>query len=190
MIGKVDTRYLIAFGFFTLTLAMWHFAHTLYPGMDFFSAVMLRVYISFGIAFLFVPINTVIYNGIPPTKNNQVSGIVNLFRNMGGDVGIAFVATAIQRRSQRHQSQLAEHIINGGRLDATLHGMSQIFQQHGIAAPTADKMALGSIYGQLIKQAQTLAYTDVLMVFTVFCAIMVPAVLLTKKSKGSAAMAH
>jgi len=161
MIGKVDTRYLIAFGFFTLTLAMWHFAHTLYPGMDFYSAVMLRVYISFGIAFLFVPINTVIYNGIPPTKNNQVSGIVNLFRNMGGDVGIAFVATAIQRRSQRHQSELTEHVLSGGSLDARLHGISQLFQHHGIAAHTADKMALGTIYGQVIKQAQTLAYTDV-----------------------------
>jgi hypothetical protein len=105
-------------------------------------------------------------------------------------VGIAFVATAIQRRSQRHQSELAEHVLSGGRLDAMLHGISATFQQRGIAAPTADKMALGSVYGQLVKQAQTLAYTDVLMVFTVFCAIMVPAVLLTRKAKGGAAMAH
>jgi DHA2 family multidrug resistance protein len=190
MIGKIDTRYLIAFGFFVLTIAMWHFAHTLYPGIDFKTAVMLRVYVSFGIAFLFVPINTLVYAGIPPTKSNQVSGIVNLFRNMGGDVGIAFVATAVARRSQHHQNNLSSNIIQGGRLDAMLHSISAFLQSHGVAPPTADRMALGRIYGQVIQQAQTLAYDDVLMVFCVFCAIMVPAVLLTKKQKGGAAMAH
>jgi MFS transporter, DHA2 family, multidrug resistance protein len=191
LIGKVDTRYLIAFGFFTLSIALWHFAHTLYPGMDFKTAVMLRVYISFGIAFLFVPINTVIYNGIPPSKSNQVSGIVNLFRNMGGDIGIAFVATAVARRSQTHQSQLASNIIKGGALDARIHGLANTLQMHGIAPGTAEKMAFGNLYGQVVRQAQTLAYNDVLMVFCIFAAIMVPAVLLTSKPRpGAAAMAH
>jgi len=192
MIGKIDTRYLIAFGFFALSIALWHFAHTLYPGIDFKTAVLLRVYLSFGIAFLFVPINTVIYNGIPPSKNNQVSGIVNLFRNMGGDIGIAFVATFIARRSQLHQNQLSSNIIRGGMLDARMHGISANLQTHGIAAVTADKMALGNIYGQVVKQAQTLAYMDVLMVFFVFTLVMIPAVLLTAKPKagGGAAMAH
>jgi MFS transporter, DHA2 family, multidrug resistance protein len=191
LIGKVDTRYLIAFGFFTLSIALWHFAHTLYPGMDFKTAVMLRVYISFGIAFLFVPINTVIYNGIPPSKSNQVSGIVNLFRNMGGDIGIAFVATAVARRSQTHQSQLASNIIKGGALDARIHGLASTLQMHGIAPGTAEKMAFGNLYGQVVRQAQTLAYNDVLMVFCIFAAIMVPAVLLTSKPRpGAAAMAH
>ncbi|HEX4382538.1 MAG TPA: DHA2 family efflux MFS transporter permease subunit [Myxococcales bacterium] len=192
MIGKIDTRYMIAFGFFSLTVALWYFAHTLYPGIDFKHAVLLRVYLSFGIAFLFVPINTVIYNGIPPSKNNQVSGIVNLFRNMGGDIGIAFVATAVARRSQTHQSQLASNVVRGGELDARLHALSSYLQAHGIAPSTADKMALGNIYGQVVKQAQTLAYADVIMVFCVFAAIMVPAVLLTRKAKpaAGAAMAH
>ena len=139
-----------------------------------------------------MPINTVIYNGIPPSKNNQVSGIVNLFRNMGGDIGIAFVATAVARRSQHHQAILSSHITNGGALDAMRHGIASTLTQRGIAGPTADRMALGSIYGQLVKQAQTLAYADVIMVFCVFTAIMVPAVLLTRKAKpaGGAAMAH
>ena len=52
-------------------------------------------------------------------------------------------------------------------------------------------MAYGSLYGQLIKQAQTLAYLDVLWLLAIFTAIMVPAVLITKPVKpGSAAMGH
>jgi DHA2 family multidrug resistance protein len=186
IIGKVDTRYLIAFGFTILSASMWHMAHTLYTGIDFHTAMMLRVYQSCGLAFLFVPINTIVYTGIPPQKNNQVSGIVNLFRNMGGDLGIALVTTMVARRSQRHQSQLSEHIISSGNLDARLQSIATTLQTHGIAPPTAVKMAYGRIYGDLIRQAQSLAYTDVLMVFFCFTAIMVPAVLLTRKPKGPA----
>src|SRR5205814_2359949 len=66
----------------------------------------LRIYQSIGLPFLFVPINTVVYVGVPPSKSNQVSGIVNLARNMGGDIGIATVTTLIARRAQFHQARL------------------------------------------------------------------------------------
>ena len=42
-----------------------------------------------GVAFLFVPIQTMCYVGIPPGKNNNVSGMTNLARNVGGSVGIS-----------------------------------------------------------------------------------------------------
>ena len=49
---------------------------------------------------------------MPPEKNNAVSGIVNLSRNMGGDIGIAFVTTLIARRSQFHQDTLVGRTSN------------------------------------------------------------------------------
>src|SRR6195256_5918122 len=99
LLSKVDARYLIAFGFLVTSTALLHMAHTLHPGIDFRAAVLMRMFQASGIAFLFVPINSIVYNGIPPQKNNQVSGIVNLSRNMGGDIGIALVTTLIARRS-------------------------------------------------------------------------------------------
>ena len=55
----------------------------------------------------------------------------------------------------------------------------------------AAKMAFGRIYGELIRQAQTLAYLDVLFLLAIFCGIMVPAVLLTRKVRpGAPAVAH
>jgi DHA2 family multidrug resistance protein len=191
LIGKVDTRYLIAFGFFVLSASMWHMAHTLYPGIDFKTAVILRIYQACGIAFLFVPINTIVYTGIPPSKSNQVAGIVNLARNMGGDLGISFVTTMIARRSQRHQARLSEHVLAGGSLDAMVQRLAATLQAHGIAPPTAIKMAQGRIYSEVIRQAQTLAYNDVLYMFFIFAGLMVPAVLLTRKPKpGAAPAAH
>jgi DHA2 family multidrug resistance protein len=191
LLSKVDARYLIAFGFLVTSTALLHMAHTLHPGIDFRAAVLMRMFQASGIAFLFVPINSIVYNGIPPEKNNQVSGIVNLSRNMGGDIGISLVTTLIARRSQFHQSRLVEHVVPSGDLNARLAAIAQHLQQLGVSAVDSTKMAYGQVYREVIKQAQTLAYIDVLVVLAIFTAIMVPAVLLTRRSRpGAAVMAH
>jgi MFS transporter, DHA2 family, multidrug resistance protein len=191
LVSKVDARYLIAFGFLILSAALFHMAATIYPGIDFRTAVIVRVYQSIGLPFLFVPINAVVYNGVPPQKNNQVSGIVNLARNMGGDIGIAFVTTVIARRSQFHQARLVAHVVPSGALTARLEGMARSLEALGVGAAQATRMAYGQLYGQVIRQAQTLAYLDVLFLLSVFTAIMVPAVLMTRRVKpGAAAVAH
>ena len=41
---------------------------------------MLRVYQTLGLAFIFIPISTLSYMGIPRNKSNQVAGITNLAR--------------------------------------------------------------------------------------------------------------
>ncbi|HUC07936.1 MAG TPA: hypothetical protein VMR96_07575, partial [Solirubrobacterales bacterium] len=188
LIGKVDPRYLIAFGFTVLSAAMLHMVHTLQPGIDFHTAMMMRIYQSCGLAFLFVPINTLVYAGIPPNKSNQVSGIVNLSRNMGGDIGIALVTTLIARRSQAHQANLVAHTDSSNpALLARLHGLIQALEHAGTSSVDATRKAYGAIYRQLLQQAQTLAYLDVLLVFAVFTGLMVPLVLLTKKARAGAA---
>src|SRR6267378_6748734 len=64
LLSKVDARYLIAFGFLVTSTALLHMAHTLHPGIDFRAAVLMRMFQASGIAFLFVPINSIVYNGI------------------------------------------------------------------------------------------------------------------------------
>ncbi|HYS07175.1 MAG TPA: DHA2 family efflux MFS transporter permease subunit [Myxococcales bacterium] len=191
LLGKVDARYLIAFGFTVTSAALLHMAHTLYPGIDFKTAVLMRIFQTTGIAFLFVPINAAVYNGVPPQKNNQVSGIVNLSRNMGGDIGISLVTTLIARRSQVHQARLVDHVVPSGELSARIAAIAQHLQQLGVSAVQSTKMAYAQVYREVARQAQTLAYIDVLIIFAIFTALMVPAVLLARKSKpGAPAMAH
>ena len=36
-----------------------------------------------GLAFLFIPINTIAYIGVKQSENNDVSGLTNLARNIG-----------------------------------------------------------------------------------------------------------
>lgn len=191
LVSRVDGRWLIAFGFTSLSLALFHMAHTLYPGIDFSTAVWLRIYQSVGLAFLFVPINTVAYAGVPPSKNNAVSGIVNLSRNMGGDIGIALVTTLIARRSQVHQANLAARLDPGsGILQERLAGVARALERAGSSSVEAARQAYGFVYRQLALQAQTLAYLDVLFVLACFAAVMVPLVFLTRRTAVEQAAGH
>jgi DHA2 family multidrug resistance protein len=188
LVSRVDPRYLIAFGFTVLSASLLYMTHHLYVGIDFRTAVALRAYQSVGLAFLFVPINTVVYNGVAPEKNNAVAGIVNLSRNMGGDVGIAFVTTLIARRAQAHQATLASYTsaynpVFTARLAAIARGM----ERAGASSVDAAHRALAAFYRQLMLQASTLAFLDALRMLGIATALMIPLVLLTERVRVGAA---
>jgi DHA2 family multidrug resistance protein len=156
-------------------------------GLSFAEAVKLRMFQAAGIAFLFVPINTMSYVGVPRNKNNQVSGMVNLARNVGGSVGISIVETMLARRSQKHQSDLAGHLTSTspafqGQLDA----MTRALTSAGYNAADASQRAYNMIYSRVQQQAAALAYNDVIFVFALACAIMVPCAFLMQKNKPGA----
>jgi DHA2 family multidrug resistance protein len=191
LVSKVDARWLIAFGFAVLSASLFHMVHTLYPGIDFRTAILMRMYQSVGLAFLFVPINTIAYAGQPPEKSNAVSGIVNLSRNMGGDIGIAFVTTLIARRSQFHQARLAEGITAGSpTLLGRLATAAQALQHAGSTSADAARQATGALYRTLTQQAQTLAYLDALWVLSWFTLAMVPLVFVTRRVRGGRMGGH
>lgn len=192
LISRVDARNLLAFGFSVVSLSMFYMATHLYTGLDFASVVKLRVFQSVGLAFMFVPINTLSYVGVPPEKNNAISGIVNLSRNMGGDIGIAFVTTLLARRSQIHQATLAGyadpyHAAYNARVRAVAVGL-----EHGGISPAecAHKAAV-TVYRMLRLQAMALAYIDVLWLFGIGTACMLPLLFLLKRNQpGKVSMGH
>ncbi len=193
MVSKVDPRRLIAFGFLVLSASLFYMTSHLYQGIDFRQATLLRVYQSVGLAFLFVPINTLVYTGVAPEKTNAVSGIVNLSRNMGGDIGIAMVTTLVARHTQAHQAQLAAHTSSfDAPFQARLTALTAGFARSGASAVEATHRALASMAQQVNQQAATLAYIDVLWVLGCTTACMIPLLLLTQKPQrgGDAPVGH
>src|SRR6202022_1961793 len=106
---KFQARYLIAFGWLALSIAMYYSTKRIDLQISFNAAVWLRIAQVIGLGFLFVPITLVAYIGIAPEKNNSVAGLVNFMRNMGSSVGTSMVTTLIARRSQVHQMYLVAH---------------------------------------------------------------------------------
>jgi DHA2 family multidrug resistance protein len=183
-VSKMDARWLIAFGFGISALALYHMTG-LSLGMSYSAAVKYRAFQAVGLAFLFVPINTMSYVGVPREKNNAVSGMTNLFRNIGGSVGISLVETLLAQRSQFHQSRLVENFSN---FSPTFRdSVSSLAQKLGGGVPDGTQRAYGQMYGILQQQSAALAYIDTIWIFAGVCAFMVPFAFLMKKNKAGAA---
>jgi DHA2 family multidrug resistance protein len=160
-------------------------------GIDFKTAMMYRIYQSLGLAFLFVPINTLCYVGVPQEQNNQISSMINLMRNLGGSFGISFVTTMIARRMQVHQTNLSAHTGNSNHMNGLIHGMSSVYATRLGTGPAATQRAYASVYGIMQQQAAVLSYKDVVVVMCMLTVAVMPLVLLARKPKpGDVHLGH
>jgi len=185
LVGKTDPRYLICYGFTMLAVSMLAM-HTFSLESSFRYIMWVRVLQASGLAFLFIPINTITYIGISREQSNDVSGLTNLARNIGGSTGTAFVATMLTRRQQAHEAVMIRGLTPGNeafrnqvnRLKGQFHGGGNVAAS-GFGGQTRGSLhaAQAFIYGQLHRQSAMLAYMDIIAVFAVFCACMIPLVL-------------
>jgi MFS transporter, DHA2 family, multidrug resistance protein len=149
---------------------------------------MARAFQALGLAFLFVPINTTAYSGLPRDKNNAASGLMNLARNIGGSVGISVVTTLLARRTQFHQVRLVENLSAANpQFQSTLRGMTGAFSGGGAGpgsgAGSAQQHAYAMIQSNVIRQATMLAYIDNFWFLGVVIFCLIPCVFLIKKAK-------
>lgn len=158
--------------------------------IDFRTVAIARVIQALGLAFLFVPINTAAYAFLPPGKNNQASGLINLARNIGGSVGISFVTTMLARRAQVHQANLTARLNNGNtQFQTMIANTTHLLTSRGSSPVEAAHQAYGLIANTLNQQATMLAYVDNFWMLGVAVAAMVPFVFLMKKTKPGGPMA-
>ena len=180
---KFQVRYIIAFGWLSLAIAMYYSTQRIDLTISFVSAAWLRVAQVVGIGFLFVPITLAAYIGMPAEKSNAVAGMVNFMRNMGSSVGTSIVTTLIDRRSEYHQSVLVSHTTPGSQSFQNLvDGAKQLYIHSGMSPPDALHKAYASIYQMVQAQAATLAYIDTFMVLAVISAIMFVLSFILKKN--------
>ena len=183
LLYRFEARWLVVWGLLVMSLSLFHMANFNLE-IDFHTAMMARVYQSFGFAFLFVPINVMAFYFIPKEKVNNATGLINLARNIGGSVGIALVTTLLARRAQFHQTVLVSHLTPfDARYNAALAGASQMLMTHGSNATQAASQAQGLLYGTLQRQATMLAFLDNFWLMGVLALVMIPLMFLMKKAK-------
>ena len=169
----IQARWLIAFGWLSLSVAMYYSTKRIDLLISFHAAVLLRIAQVIGLGFLFVPITLAAYVGISPDKNNAVAGIVNFMRNMGSSVGTSLVTTLIARRAQFHQFRLVQNARpDNPNFQNAVNGLAQHLAQGGLSPHEARMGAFARIYQGLQAQAASLAYIDTFMVLAWGSAIM------------------
>src|ERR1700723_3312567 len=196
MVGKLTTRfqarYLIAFGWITLAISMYASSKQIDLLMSFHSATLLRIWQYIPVAFLFVPLTLAGYVGLSAENTNAAAGLMNFMRNIGQSVGTSAVTTLIARRSQYHQSVLAQYT-GSGRFHNALTALSMSLTRVGLSAHAAQQQALGRLYALLQSQAAVLSYVDAYGLLSMCSALMFVSSFLLKKNepgKGSKVSVH
>jgi DHA2 family multidrug resistance protein len=181
--GRVDTRLLLIPALLMQALSLYIMAGW-NGAISYGDASQGRLISAIGLPFLFIPINTAAYVGLPPEETNQASALLNVARNLGGTLGIAISQAMLIERGQAHQARIVEGLnpLNPnyteglGQIGATLGGAT--------GDPTAQ---LGVLYQQVQQQASALSYVDVFHAFMIFVLIIAPLGLFVRQGKSAGA---
>jgi len=187
LVSKVAPRYLITFGCVISALALFVMAGWNLQ-LDYRHAVLGRMLQSFGLAFLFIPINVSAFAYVPREQTNMGTGIINLARNIGASVGIASVTTLLERRTQYHMSQLGEHVnVFSDAYRNKLAALTTAFNATGAgsAGPGAAVRAQGMIFSMIQRQAAMLSFLDDFKLLGIIFVCIIPLFFMLKRPKMS-----
>jgi DHA2 family multidrug resistance protein len=169
LVRKVQPKYLICFGFLASAFALYYLMGY-NSTISFWTLAEGRMLQTAGVAFLFVPINTIAFTGLPPGKTSNASALTNLMRNLGGSVGISVATTLLARRSQVHQNFLARDIYpSAARYLQQLHGLTHVFMRGTSDLGQAHQRALAVVSREVAVQSSILSYIDVFQVLLAGC---------------------
>jgi MFS transporter, DHA2 family, multidrug resistance protein len=186
LVSRIDSRWLITLGLLVTAAALYRMT-AFDLDIDYGTVAWARVYQSAGLAFLFIPINTVAYLGLAPAQSNSASALINMMRNLGGSFGIALVTTLLQRRQQYHQSMLIEHVTPwSSNYDATIQAMQQAYSATHANAADALQQAQALLYATVQKHAMVLSFIDCFWALALLFLGLVPLVFLMRRPRAGA----
>ena len=172
--GKFDPRALVAIGYAITAVGLFNLTR-LDLGVSFGQITLWRAYQVMGLSFVFIPISTLNYLGVPRNKNNQISSFSNFARNIGGSVGTALLTTFLERTQQAHISSLSSHVVAGSLQYSRFVEMTRdALVRLGQSADTAMQMAVGNAWQNLNRQAQMLSYQNAFWGLSLIIACLIP----------------
>ena len=185
--SKVSARYLAAIGFTLLVVTFRYAADVTNLQMSFAEASWLRVVQMMPLPFCFISITNAAYVGMPREQSNQVAGLINFVRNIGGSILIAITNAQVTSRSRWHEQHLQQAMTPGTlAFDQHKNALTSLLSSN-FGGPNGNPMALAQIYHQLNQQAQMQGYQDVYMELSWASIVLIfLAFLLSKNRPGGA----
>lgn len=186
LMKRFDTRYIAFIGLMIFAYSC--FMNTTmspdYAGDQLWIPNIVR---AIGQAMVLTPLTSVTTGDIAPQDAAAASGISNMFRNLGGAIGTAVLATVITKREQFHSNIIGQSVTLGreevrDRIDA----MTNYFMAHGVPDPVAaHQRAIVALGSAVRHQALVMGFADTFAVLGVVLALAAIAVVLTRKVKGA-----
>jgi DHA2 family multidrug resistance protein len=185
--GKVAARWLAVIGFTMFIFTYRYAAMVTNLNMTFAASSWLRVIQMVPLPFCFISLTNAAYVGMPKEQSNQVAGLINFARNIGGSILIAITSAQVTSRSMWHEQHLQGTMGPGSiGYQQHLNAMTGFFSST-FGSQNGASMAIASIYNQLNLQAGVQGYQDVYMELSYMSICLVLLAFLLSKNKPGAA---
>lgn len=182
MSNKIDNRLLVVIGLILMGIAGWQLG-TLNLQIAPINIAIPNILYGLGLGLAMIPIITLSMATIKNEQMTNASGLQNLLKNIGGAFGTSIVATLLSRGGQKHQFMLIEHLNDFVQpYTERLQAMSGAFMTQ-VDPHTATYMGQKMIYGQLMQQANLMAFIDAFRIFAIACIVIIPLIFLIKNIK-------
>jgi len=181
IVNKIDLRLMIAFGIIVCGGAVWWMTN-FYLDVPFWVLSLGRAMQAVGLAFLFLPINSLGFRDVPKDRTNYASALINLARNFGGSIGISVASTLVTRREQFHQSRIVEHL---QPLDPAYTNFTTQLSHAVGAAANSGQQSLARVGQLATEQVILLSYLDVFKFFGVAFLCLLPLLLFVRRGAAS-----
>ncbi|HTV77966.1 MAG TPA: DHA2 family efflux MFS transporter permease subunit [Steroidobacteraceae bacterium] len=177
LVGRVDSRMLIAGGFVATALSLWYMCGFSLQ-MDSHLVILGGYLQGIGTGLVYVPLAAISFATLTPQLRSEGTAIFSLLRNVGSSIGIAVVQAQLTRSTQVMHAQLADQLqAFGGHLQSKLP--FDIGTAKGLAALNAE----------VTRQAQMIAYNNDFKMLLVLTVAVAPLLLLLRRPAAGTAPA-
>jgi DHA2 family multidrug resistance protein len=183
LLGRgTDARWVIAAGLFLMTVGnFWMSRLNLDISPN--QVVWPRVVLIVGLSICFAPANVAAYLYTPAILRGAAVGLLSLLRNEGGSVGTSLAQTIQERRDQFHTLRLGEYLDSFNSAARTfIEQVKPLFLQQTGDPAASQELAFQALENLRQQQASALAYFDCFWVFAVVTLLLIPLVLMMKRS--------
>ncbi|KYG64020.1 hypothetical protein AZI86_14530 [Bdellovibrio bacteriovorus] len=187
MYKGVNPKWLIFVGLMSLEVCL--YLMTLLSPLSAEGEVLRMLFVrGLGMAFLFVPINSSILSQFHGIEMGQVSGLLNLARQIGGSIGIALIGTLLTKKSHQNYLDLSGNIslLNPNvqsQFSSGAAGMGMKMSD-AIGMASGQDVALRSLYGRIQNQVFMLSFQQLMWTMMIIFAIsFIPLYFLKYKEK-------
>jgi DHA2 family multidrug resistance protein len=189
--NHVSPRIVVAIGVIAFAAGSYELSHlTLQSGVrDVVAAIVVQ---GLGFACLFVPLTTVALSRIPRHRMADATGMNSLVRQIGGAIGLAVFATALERYTDQARLALVSYVRpTSPTTQQALADLQRTLQASGaVAGPDARDAALRALDATVETQASVIAYGRIFLLAGIVFLCVLPLVALLKTDRGRAAEIH
>jgi len=171
LIGRVDSRYLVFFGFGTMAVSLWGMTDFT-PDVSYSTIVWTGFYQGIGMGFVFTPLSTLTFATLAAELRPQAASLFALMRSMGGAIGISVLSSLLLSSLQANHADISAYVTPFNRLLQSGAGL-----RFWNPASVPGRAMLD---GEITRQAMAIAYIDDFWLIMVIALLAMPLILMLK----------